>query len=223
MKAKKSNGGILIVIGILLMISAACIVAVNLKTSGDAEKAVTKLLDGCKKQISYENGGLVDFDPSEVSKPEEDSIAADLEGIAPRKQDTGTPAVQVDGVDVIGYVVIPDLGVELSVTDGWNYQLMRKSACRYQGEPRDGDLIICAHNYPDFFGRLDSLSSGDIIQFVGMDGVRYNYQITQTELLDGYDVEGMSSGSEDWDLTLFTCTWSGRSRVTVRAVMVSGT
>lgn len=221
MKTNRSKGGILIAIGILLIISAACIVAVNLKAGSDADKAVGKLLDGCKKQIAYENGGLTDFDPSMAAKSQEDSIAAGLDGIAPRKKNK-TPTVSIYGVDVIGYVTVPKIGAELSVTDGWNYQLMKRSACRYYGEPQDGDLIICAHNYPQFFGSLANVASGDIIQFVAMDGVRYTYEVTQTQLIGGYDAEGMVSGSEDWDLTLFTCTWSGRSRVTVRAVMVGG-
>ena len=47
-----------------------------------------------------------------------------------------------------------------------------------------------------------------------MDDNVYTYQVVGLETLNPTDVEGMESG--DWDLTLFTCTVGGQSRVTVR-------
>jgi sortase A len=48
--------------------------------------------------------------------------------------------------------------------------------------------------------------------------MQYFYRVDYTENVDGYDVDHMlSGGSSDWDMTLFTCTLSGQSRVTVRA------
>ena len=53
-------------------------------------------------------------------------------------------------------------------------------------------------------------------------GIVYEYETVQTETVDGRDVEAMELGSENnWDLTLFTCTLSGQSRVTVRAVQTN--
>ena len=50
-------------------------------------------------------------------------------------------------------------------------------------------------------------------------GKIHHYEVVQTEIIPGQDVEAMEFGSaENWDLTLFTCTLSGQSRVTVRAV-----
>ena len=45
----------------------------------------------------------------------------------------------------------------------------------------------------------------------------HTYEVVQTDLLIGTDVSAMAEGDENWDLTLFTCTLSGQSRVTVRA------
>ena len=42
------------------------------------------------------------------------------------------------------------------------------------------------------------------------------YTVAELETLGKYDVEEMTSG--DWDLTLFTCTYGGQSRVTVRCL-----
>ena len=47
-----------------------------------------------------------------------------------------------------------------------------------------------------------------------MDGNLFSYQVAELEELPGNAVEDMESGI--WDLTLFTCTYGGRSRITVR-------
>ena len=48
-------------------------------------------------------------------------------------------------------------------------------------------------------------------------GKLYTYRVDDIRIFDGSDSEGMFSGkSSDWDITLFTCTLSGRSRVAVR-------
>ena len=89
-----------------------------------------------------------------------------------------------------------------------------------EGSAAGGDLIIAAHNYSSHFGRLDEFQGGEEIIFISADGTVLNYEVIQTENISGKDVEAMEFGSADeWDLTLFTCTLSGQSRVTVRAVI----
>ena len=50
--------------------------------------------------------------------------------------------------------------------------------------------------------------------FTDLDGMRYCYQVVKVETLEPTAVEEMSAGK--YDLTLFTCTYGGASRVTVR-------
>ena len=47
----------------------------------------------------------------------------------------------------------------------------------------------------------------------------YHYVVLTAETLDGYDLRGMDAGT--WDLTLFTCTFSGVERTTVRCARVA--
>ncbi len=63
-------------------------------------------------------------------------------------------------------------------------------------------------------GNLGKLSQGDEITFTDIDGKVFSYEVVSLETLSPYDVEDMTDG--DWDLTLFTCTVGGQSRVTVR-------
>ena len=47
-----------------------------------------------------------------------------------------------------------------------------------------------------------------------MDGKVWKYEVAAVDILAPTDVEDMTAG--DYDLTLFTCTYGGKSRVTVR-------
>lgn len=47
-----------------------------------------------------------------------------------------------------------------------------------------------------------------------MDGAVWQYAVDTVEILAPTDVEDMTSN--DYDLTLFTCTYGGSSRITVR-------
>ena len=49
-----------------------------------------------------------------------------------------------------------------------------------------------------------------------MEGSTFSYTVMELEPLPADAVEEMTSG--DWDLTLFTCTLDGQSRITVRCV-----
>lgn len=124
------------------------------------------------------------------------------------------PVRTIHGRDYIGVLTIPALELELPVLSQWDYTNLRIAPCRYEGSVYNGSLILCAHNYSSHFGRLKSLREGDVVQFTDMDDNVYTYQVVGLETLSPTDVEGMESG--DWDLTLFTCTVGGQSRVTVR-------
>ena len=43
-------------------------------------------------------------------------------------------------------------------------------------------------------------------------------RLAWTEVIDEMDTESMLAGEEEWDLTLFTCTYGGRQRYTLRCI-----
>ena len=69
------------------------------------------------------------------------------------------------------------------------------------------------------FGALKELNEGDGVFFTDMDGNRFSYRVKETEILPPGAVEEMTTG--DWELTLFTCTFGGASRVTVRCSRIA--
>ena len=54
------------------------------------------------------------------------------------------------------------------------------------------------------------------VSFTDAVGNVFLYTVAELETLGKTDVEEMQAG--DWDLTLFTCTYGGKNRVTVRCV-----
>lgn len=121
---------------------------------------------------------------------------------------------QIDGKYYVGTLSVPALNIKLPVMEEWSYENFKISPCVYEGTPYKDNFIVAAHNYRKHFGSLKNLQKGDRVTFKDMDGNVFSYEVLYTELLDNNDVEGMSSG--EWDMSLFTCTYGGAQRVTVR-------
>lgn len=126
--------------------------------------------------------------------------------------------VEIDGFWYIGYLSVPILDLELPVMSEWDYDRLKISPCRYSGSTKTGDLVIAAHNYSRHFGIIKTLSVGDKVYFTDMDGTVSAYEVEETDVLSPDAVEEMTAG--DFALTLFTCTYGGQSRVTVRCKRV---
>jgi sortase A len=127
--------------------------------------------------------------------------------------DTSNTA-NVGGYDISGIISIPDIDISLAVISEWSYPNLAVSACRYTGDT-DGQMIIIAHNYESHFGKIDRLDPGDRVTFTDAAGVVHSYEVTNTELWATGQLREIITG-DSWDLTLFTCTYSGNDRVVVR-------
>ena len=122
--------------------------------------------------------------------------------------------VSIGEEEYIGCLTIPALELELPVMAEWSYPRLKKAPCRYTGATQTDDLVVMAHNYQRHFGKIDTLSPGDEVLFADMEGVVTRYAVAALDILNPTAVEEMTAG--DYDLTLFTCTYGGQSRVTVR-------
>lgn len=129
--------------------------------------------------------------------------------------DTEMTEVEIDGYAYIGFLSIPSIGLELPVMSEWDYDRLKIAVCRYTGSTKTDDLVIAGHNYnTGHFGALKNLSAGDKVYFTDMDGVVSTYEVAELEVLQPSDVEEMTAG--EYDLTLFTCTYTVQSRLAVR-------
>ena len=127
--------------------------------------------------------------------------------------------VEMDGYAYIGYLHIPALELELPVMSSWSDAQLKIAPCRYSGTRPDRALVIGGHNYSHNFGRLSQLQVGDAVTFVDMEGTRYDYRVSEVEILPPTAVEGMTG--TDYALTLFTCTFGGADRIAVRCDLMN--
>lgn len=206
---KRRVGLLLMVIGILAVTAGLGLGGYNLWDNRRAEIQADAALDAIaryRKEIAASNLNKVPEMTPEL--PEETPPEP------PEEPDAPPPVLEVDNRRYIGTVSIPAIGIVLPVQEDWSLALLRASPCRYMGSPYGRDLIICAHNYAAHFGRLKNLLPGDEVLFTDLEGAEFRYIVAELETLAGTAVEEMESG--EWDLTLFTCTLGGQTRITVR-------
>lgn len=142
---------------------------------------------------------------------------SEAEGPGPIYPGTCVPAmteVEIDGYNYIGYLSVPALDLELQVMAEWDYRRLRIAPCRYAGSTKTDDLVIMAHNYERHFGKLSQLAAGDLVFFTDMDHLVSCYTVAEVLTLKPTAVEEMTAG--EYALTLFTCTYGGKSRIAVR-------
>lgn len=200
----RKTGNILITIGLLLVAAALFLTIFNLWDSARAEKAAKLAARQLKEASLKEN---LSAKPGELIIPD-----------YMLNPDMDMPAVEVDGYRYIGTISIPSLELELPVMEEWSDSKLRKAPCRYSGSAYLDNMVIAAHNYRNHFGRLKNIAMGEEVIFTDNDGNLFRYEAAEMETLGKYDVEEMTSG--DWDLTLFTCTYGGKSRVTLRCLRI---
>lgn len=134
----------------------------------------------------------------------------------PDPYDNEMTVVEINGYGYIGYLSIPEFNLKLPVMSQWDYKRLRIAPCRYYGSTKTNNLVIAAHNYSRHFGKIKLLKPGDKITFTDMDATVTDYQVEAVDILSPFAVEEMTN--EEYDLTLFTCTYGGQSRVTVRCM-----
>jgi len=120
----------------------------------------------------------------------------------------------IDSYGYLGIIMIPSLNLELPVMSEYDDDRLKIAPVRYYGSVYTNDLIICAHSYKTHFGNLGKLHQEDIIIFTDIKGKSYVYNVLEIEILEKDDIIEMIDN--EFDLTLYTCTSDGNSRITVR-------
>lgn len=209
----KSIGKICMITGTVLVAAALSLALWNRNTDIKGREASQKVLVQLNEEISQA--------AEENEKREElmtPSTGDDLFAEYEEEEKKEEVLLEIDGNLYVGVVSLPSLGLELPVMSEWSYPNLKKAPCRYTGSYLTDNMIIAAHNYNSHFGNIRTMNTGDLISFTDCEGNVYNYEVAQIDEIKGSDVESMHAGS--WDMTLFTCTYGGRSRVTVRCRLI---
>lgn len=195
---RHKTGIVLMILGTISMLLALSLLIYDQQEAAAAKKASAELMPKLIAQIE-----------TNCSAPDTDSVP-----IEENVTDTTMDTITIDGQVYIGYILIPALNLELPVMSDWSYRQLRTAPCRFSGTLAGDDLVVMAHNYARHFGSLKSLSIGESIYFRDVDGVTTQYEVVAVDILSPTAIEEMTAGK--FDLTLFTCTYGGKSRVTVR-------
>ena len=204
-----------IILGAVLIAAGLGLVVHNMREASEAGRSSLEKAEILNGRI-LENRNIKD---AQDSFREENS---DLVLNVDDRKIKGMPTEEIDGNRYIGVLEIPSLNLSLPVMYNWNYSQLRISPCRYSGSYYTDDLVICGHNYRTHFSPLKSLSPGDKVFFVTVMGERLPYVVSNIETVrptaieEMIDNSGNSSSSNEWDMTLFTCTTGGRARFAVR-------
>lgn len=127
------------------------------------------------------------------------------------------PTKTIDGIKYIGILYVPKLSLQLPVMSHWSYDGLKIAPGRYKGSVYKRNIIIAGHNYRSHFSRLKTLDLGSKIYFVDVEGNRFEYRISDIEIIKGTNVKQMEKGK--WDMTLFTCTYGGQNRMALRCTL----
>ena len=200
---KRKKGSFLINLGLLLLAAALCLTGYNIYESKNAQAASENAMVELGKVLAEleDNTNETETIPEYVMFPEKE-----------------LPTLKIDKERYIGILSIPSIDVSLPVMGGkWSYAKLRSAPCRYYGSVYKDNMIIAAHNYSSHFGKINRLMEGDQVQFIDVDGNVFNYTVGWLEVLQPYEVEALKK-EENWDLTLFTCTFGGAERYVLRCV-----
>lgn len=192
----------LIFIAILMMIGAGGLLIYN--NNEDArvvegnQKAIEEIENAIKKNNIDKSEELTDNDISEITT----NIGNNTK-------------IEVQGNNYIGILYIPSLNnLTIPIISEWSYPNLKISACRYSGNLENNNLVIAGHNYKSTFAKLFDLQEGSIAYFKSINGLVYKYKLNKIEILQPTDVGKMKRS--DYDLTVFTCTYGGENRYTLR-------
>ena len=129
-------------------------------------------------------------------------------------ESTQMQTIQIKEETYIGVIAIPSLNLELPVNSEWSYPKLAHSPCCYSGSFLDDTLVIAGHSVRAHFRGLRQIQVGASVAFTNAVGNVILYKVAAVETLGSKEVDKLIHN--DYDLTLFTCTPGGVSRVVVR-------
>ena len=200
---KRGFGSITAIVGVLLILAALWLTLSNIHTDNAAGERNTILLTRIAASV-----------PQKEAVPEGNdwSVLPKLKVV----KEPEMPTVEIEGNPYIGVLAIPSLGLELSVMDTCDDETVDTAPGRFAGTAYENGFVIGGHNYVSHLGKIDRLREGDTVIFTDLEGNAFTYKVVGTEILEGWEADELRS--DEWGLSLFTCTLRGNRRITVRCL-----
>lgn len=167
--------------------------------------------------------GLYAVQTAAISKAEQKTteIAEQIEGYLPNRTAGTTgeyfgnmPAYSIDGIDYVGLLQVPNLGINRPILSKWNTERGITCPTKYCGSVYTDTLAIGGSNH---MGQMDFLSQLDIgykVIVTDMLGNEFSYEIKRIDRAS--DVDEALLASDEYSLTLFTYQRSEKKYIIVR-------
>ncbi|MBQ8538740.1 MAG: sortase [Ruminococcus sp.] len=194
---KRKLGVVCMIVGAVLLLGALALLTFNHTQAQKAQQFSSKAVTELKNTIADNKNKKTD--------------SSDFSGTTTDNEQINE--VRIDGYSYIGYLSIPSQGLELPVMSGWDYDKLNIAPCRYSGTVEEENLVVIAHNYSSHFGNLDQLGVTDEVLFTDINGDVTIYQVACVDVVPPSSANEVVSG--DFDLTLVTCTYGGKTRFVV--------
>ena len=137
--------------------------------------------------------------------------------------------IRYDIASAANKLVIPKIGVEVSIVEGATEQALSKGAWRLPGTStpdQGGNIALAGHRfryeapYPHIFYLLDKLEQGDTFK-IAWEGKEYHYAVSEISIVQPDDLSILQQ-TQNSTVTLITCTplFSAERRLVVRAELI---
>ncbi len=220
---KRRLGNGFLAFGVLLLLAAFALTFMNIRTDNAASQAGAVLLERLANADPMEavrpaqvlpDAGEIEEEEAEEEAGEGASLAFASDFSHEPPPEVKMPTQTIDGRAYIGTILIPRLGIELPVLDECTDTSIAIAPGRFSGTAYDNGFVLGGHNYISHFGRINRLKEGDQVVFTDIDGRSWFYEVAGSEVIDGRAASKLCSS--EWALSLFTCTFSGTERLTIR-------
>lgn len=129
---------------------------------------------------------------------------------------------EIEGYKVIGIINIPKIGIEYPILEKTDKTSLNLSITKFWGEKinQKGNVVLAGHNNLNdrFFGKINKLENGDIIELTDSQMVTVKYQVFRTYVIDPNDIAYILPEDENArEVTLITCTNGNKNRLIVKA------
>ncbi|MDY3367447.1 class D sortase [Zhenhengia yiwuensis] len=188
---KKILSKVLIIVGILLLLLPS---VGNLYTKYQQDRMYQAYLDN----LTQIETSMQTLNEALVS---EEELAEEQPALAAQ-----TP----NGLDVMGIVSIPKIGVDLMFVEGVSKQALKFAVGHMPGTAMPGEVGNCAiaghrsYTFGEYFNRLDEVEIGDEIQ-IAIGKENYTYKVYESFLVEPSEVWVTEPIEDKKVVTLITC------------------
>lgn len=121
-----------------------------------------------------------------------------------------------------GIIEIPRINLKYPILEETNSETLKISITKFWGGKLNGigNVVLSGHNYINniFFGGINKLENGDIIEITDETGTKLSYEVFKTYIIGPNDISVILPEREDVkELTLITCTNGKENRFVVKS------